>query len=260
MSILEIKNITKYYKRNKAYFKVIDNLSLTVETGDFCQIIGRSGSGKSSLLNLIANLLQVDDGEIYFNSVCVNSASSDKEFVISEVSSTSKILPNANKNKSNYNKYCSGEFKIPSGMSYMPQQFKLLPNLNVWQNIKLVYDMASNKEDIFSNISNFVEYAKYLIDEANLAHLLYSYPSTLSGGELKRVQLVRALILKPVLLLCDEPLSDLDSISRTEVMKLLKTVNEFTTIIMVTHDLDYLNNTNCYTMCDGNLVKGVNLV
>ncbi len=247
MPLLEIKNLTKYYSRSGSYFKVLDNLDLCVNEGDFCQIVGRSGSGKSTLLNIISNLIEIDGGELIFDGKQIKSftdiTTSDREDVDEMI-----------KREKNH------VYSLPENIAYMPQGIKLLPNLTVWQNIRLAYDLYAQKKQIFIKEADFVSYAEELIVRSKIMDILDSYPASLSGGENKRVQLVRSLLLKPRLLLCDEPLSDLDAVSRQEIMELLFECNKFTTIIMVTHDLDYVNKTICYTMTEGRLERGICLL
>lgn len=203
---LEVKGLTKEYIRSKTTFKAVSDVNLAVEPGDFISIIGRSGSGKSTLLNLIAGLLKPTAGSI-------------------EIDGTN-IVDLADKEASLYRN---------SKIGYLPQGQSTLASLTVLDNIRLPYYFYKKDGDV-------TELALSLLKETGILHLADSYPKQLSGGELKRVSIARALINKPDYIIADEPTSDLDTQTTKEIMELLKKISETkTAVIMVTHELDVLD-------------------
>lgn len=223
--MLEIKNITKIYKRANIPFKAVNDVSLKIEKGDFIHIIGRSGSGKSTLLNIIATLLNTDEGELFLE----------------------------NKNYKNLNDNEKSKFRNEN-IGFIPQSPSLLSYLNVLENIMLPYDLYDREGDSEGR-------AIYFLKELAIEHLAKSYPKELSGGELKKVTIARALMNEPKILIADEPTSDLDIENTKEVMELLSKINERgTTLLVVTHELDTLKyGKKIFTMSEGILTEGRNI-
>ncbi|KYM37844.1 ABC transporter ATP-binding protein [Fusobacterium necrophorum subsp. funduliforme] len=223
--MLEIKNISKSYTRaNKAFFAVKD-VSLEIKRGDFIHIIGRSGSGKSTFLNIVAGLLSADSGELLFEG---------QNYILLEDEEKSIF-----RNKT---------------IGFIPQSPALLSYLTVLENIRLAYDL-------YHTDGSSEEKARYFLKELRLEHLVDSYPKELSGGELRRVIILRALITDIQILIADEPTSDLDIEASKEVMELLQKLNERgLTILIVTHELDTLKyGKSIYTMSEGVLSPGNHL-
>lgn len=223
--MLEIKNISKSYTRaNKAFFAVKD-VSLEIKRGDFIHIIGRSGSGKSTFLNIVAGLLSADSGELLFEG---------QNYILLEDEEKSIF-----RNKT---------------IGFIPQSPALLSYLTVLENIRLAYDL-------YHTDGSSEEKARYFLKELRLEHLADSYPKELSGGELRRVIILRALITDIQILIADEPTSDLDIEASKEVMELLQKLNERgLTILIVTHELDTLKyGKSIYTMSEGVLSSGNHL-
>lgn len=217
---LEIKKINKEFNRRESKFFAVNNINLTIGQNDFISIIGHSGSGKSTLLNLIAGLLNPTSGDILLDGKSIINL---KDSEISEI-----------RNKK---------------IGYILQGQSLLPNLTVLENVKLPFELLNN--------GNVNEYALELLDKAGIKHLADSYPSTLSGGEAKRVSVVRALINKPEILLADEPTSDLDEENTEIIMKLFSEISRSgTAVLMVTHNLSTINYGNAiYEMKNGILTR-----
>ncbi len=217
---LEIKKINKEFNRRESNFFAVNNVNLTIGQNDFISIIGHSGSGKSTLLNLIAGLLNPTSGDILLDGKSIINL---KDSEISEI-----------RNKK---------------IGYILQGQSLLPNLTVLENVKLPFELLNN--------GNINEYALELLDKAGIKHLADSYPSTLSGGEAKRVSVVRALINKPEILLADEPTSDLDEENTEIIMKLFSEISKSgTAVLMVTHNLSTTDYGNAiYEMKNGILTK-----
>jgi len=221
--VIQIKNLCKDYNRNGKILHALNNINLEINSGDFINIIGRSGSGKSTLLNICAGMLTPTSGQIFYHNHDI-SRKNDNEL--------SRIR---NKN-----------------IGFIPQEASALENLSVIENILLpacIYSRDNN---------NIEEYARNLLGKFNISGLADSFPEELSGGELRRVLIARALINHPEIIIADEPVSDLDINSACEVMKIFADLNyEGVTILMVSHDLDTLKYGNkIYTMSSGNLLIG----
>ena len=223
--MLEIKNISKSYNRQGKDFFAVKDVNLNISHGDFIHIIGRSGSGKSTFLNIVAGLLSADKGSLSLDGTNYME------------------LPDEEKSK----------FRNKN-IGFIPQSPALLSYLNVLENIRLPYDMYEKEGDSEGK-------ARYFLNELGLEHLAKSYPKELSGGELRRIIIARALMTEPKILIADEPTSDLDIEATKEVMDLLKKINEKgTTVLVVTHELDTLKyGKKVYTMSEGILEDGKKL-
>ncbi len=217
--VLEVKDLCKEYMRGSQPFYAVDHVNFTLEKGDFVSIIGRSGSGKSTMLNLIAGLLEPTEGTVTISGKCLTGMSDEE---LSEVRNTV--------------------------LGYVPQGQTVLSNLNVLDNVRLPFYFS--KRDGTST-----ERAMQLLDMVGIGHLAESMPKELSGGELRRVSIARALMCSHELLVLDEPTGDLDPETTAEIMELLKKIaGEGTAVLMVTHELDtttYGNRT--YVMDRGRL-------
>ncbi|MFR2891965.1 ABC transporter ATP-binding protein [Peptoniphilus grossensis] len=220
-SIITTENLSKSFKRGSNTLFAVKNVNFTLEEGDFVNIIGRSGSGKSTFLNLLSGLLKPTEGKIFAKGKDMSDFS-DREI-------------------SKYRNEVIG---------FVPQSLGTLPNLNVLENVSLPYYLFKRDDSAY-------EKAAMLLDEMGILHLKDDFPKNLSGGELKRVLIARSMINSPELLILDEPTSDLDKNTTMEIMDLLKKINsKGTALIIVTHELDILKygNTLCQ-MEDGSLIK-----
>ena len=220
-SIIKTENLSKSFKRGSNTLFAVKNVNFTLEEGDFVNIIGRSGSGKSTFLNLLSGLLKPTEGKIFAKGKDMSDFS-DREI-------------------SKYRNEVIG---------FVPQSLGTLPNLNVLENVSLPYYLFKRDDSAY-------EKAAMLLDEMGILHLKDDFPKNLSGGELKRVLIARSMINSPELLILDEPTSDLDKNTTMEIMDLLKRINsKGTALIIVTHELDILKygNTLCQ-MEDGSLIK-----
>ena len=219
MNLINVNNLSKSFKRGERDFFAIDNVSFDVKEKDFINIIGKSGSGKSTLLTLLSAIIEPTSGDILVEGK--NLSDMDDE------------------EKSGYR----NEF-----IGYVPQSLGTLPTLNVLDNVRLPY-FFKNRE------GNGVERARMLLDMCGILDLENDFCKNLSGGELKRVLIARALMNEPKILIADEPTSDLDSKTTIEIMNMLKEINEKgTTIIIVTHDNDLLKyGSRLLEMTDGKL-------
>lgn len=222
-NIIEVKNICKSFGCKENRTKVLDDLSLTVEKGEFLSLMGASGSGKSTLLYLIGGLDTPDSGEILLNGRDIAKLR-DKEL--------SKLRR--------------------EGMGFVFQFFNLVQNLTVEDNIllPLVMDGKDPKK--------YRERLDSILKTAGLSEKRRSYPSQLSGGQQQRCAIARAVIYEPQILLADEPTGNLDSKSGTGIMELFRRINKENgiTILMVTHSLECADYSDkVITLCDGCIIN-----
>lgn len=222
-NIIEVKNICKSFGCKENRTKVLDDLSLTVEKGEFLSLMGASGSGKSTLLYLIGGLDTPDSGEILLNGRDIAKLR-DKEL--------SKLRR--------------------EGMGFVFQFFNLVQNLTVEDNIllPLVMDGKDPKK--------YRERLDSILKTAGLSEKRRSYPSQLSGGQQQRCAIARAVIYEPQILLADEPTGNLDSKSGTGIMELFRRINKENgiTILMVTHSLECAAYSDKVIMlCDGCIIN-----
>lgn len=203
MEILKIKNIEKYYGNKGSLTKAINNISFTVEEGEFLSIMGASGSGKTTLLNCISTIDKVTSGHIIVKDKDITTLKGN-----------------------NLNKFRREE------LGFIFQEFNLLDTLTAYENIALA--LTINKE----NPNKIEEKVKKAAQELEITHILNRYPYQLSGGEKQRVASARALVTNPTLILADEPTGALDSKSSRKLLEKLETLNKElkATILMVTHD------------------------
>lgn len=202
MSLLRVENIKKVYGRGVSEVHALDDVSFTVEKGEFLAIIGASGSGKSTLLHILGGVDKASSGEVFINERNITYMSCEQ----------SAIFRRQN-----------------IGLIY--QFYNLIPVLDVEENITLPLKL-DGKNVNQSELNAIIE----MLDLKNRKHHL---PSELSGGQQQRVAIGRAVISKPQLILADEPTGNLDQRNGKEVLSYLKHINETQkqTIILVTHDM-----------------------
>lgn len=211
------KNLTKTYTQGEENIVALDNANLTINPGDFIAVVGKSGSGKSTLLNIIAGLTMPTTGTVHFNG--------------QDIAKLPDTQLSALRN---------------SQIGCIPQVPSVISSLSVLDNVRLPYHLAKREGDSTTR-------ALELLEMVELKKLAKRMPKRLSGGQLKRVCIARALINNPPLLLIDEPTGDLDEKTTTEIMGIFKNLTqEGTAILMVTHDLDTVKYaTSCYEMASG---------
>lgn len=201
--VLEVKDLCKEYTRGGRPFYAVDHVSLTMDKGEFVSIIGRSGSGKSTLLNLIAGLLDPTAGEI---RICGKSLTGMDDRALSALRNTA--------------------------LGYVPQGQTVLGNLTVLDNVRLPFYFGDRT-------GPSADRARELLEQVGIGHLAGSLPRELSGGELRRVSIARAMMCSHDLLVLDEPTGDLDPRTTEEIMTLLQRIAQSgTAVLMVTHELD----------------------
>lgn len=241
LTVLKLTRVTREFMRRNHRFSAVNSVSFSLNSGDFVAIVGKSGNGKSTLLNLIAGLLKPTHGSV---TVLGNEISSH-EFSDAQVS----------------------ELRAKN-IGFVTQSQTLLPNLTVYNNILLPVQIAKNNEQNSENQKSENQnskntegedyYSNRALDFCKRLHiedLLWCYPKELSGGEMRRVMIVRALINNPKLLLLDEPTGDLDPEHTRIVMEILReAANLGAAVLMVTHDSDAASCADrTYTMDFGSL-------
>ena len=220
MEILKVENLSKVYGTGASKVVALDNVSFTVEKGEFVSIVGASGSGKSTLLHLIGGVDRPTSGKVFINDEDIYKLNNDDLAIFR---------------------------RRQIGLIY--QFYNLIPILNVIENIVLPLELDGRKPD--KNDLN--EMLELLGLENRKSHL----PSQLSGGQQQRVSIGRALITRPSLILADEPTGNLDSKASEEIVSLLKKTNKKynQTIIMITHNLEIAKMSDrIITIEDGRIV------
>lgn len=202
-NIVTINSLSKTYGTGDTAVYALKNVNIAIEKNKFTAIIGTSGSGKSTFLNLLGGLDTANSGEILYDETNLLKLSDDK----------------------------LSEFRRKN-IGFVFQFFNLIPELTAKENILMPIKIDNQKTD--------TEYFEQITETLGIKDRLSHYPSQLSGGQQQRTAIARALINKPSLILCDEPTGNLDSKSGKDVLMLLKKLKEELkqTIIMVTHDMN----------------------
>lgn len=221
MAFLEAKKLVKEYKRRGVSFRAVDDIDFAVDTGDFVMIEGESGSGKTTFLNLLTGLTEPTSGNVLISGKPLKDIG-DKEL--------SKI-----RNQK---------------IKYIPQGESLLSALTVRENILFPYTIGGLEKPSYERL---LEVSNML----GITDLLDEYPSELSGGEMRRATIARAVINRPSLIIADEPTGSLDSENTFKVMEIFKTIaSEGTAVIVVTHQKETLGYASrVYGMEQGSLKK-----
>ncbi len=201
MEILKIENLTKVYGKGENEVRAVDNISFSVEKGEFVAIIGPSGSGKSTLLHIIGGVDRPTSGKVWMNGQDVYAQNEDQLAIFR---------------------------RRQVGLIY--QFYNLIPVLNVVENITLPVLMDGRK------VNN--ERLNELLETLSLENRRKNLPNQLSGGQQQRVSIGRALMNAPAVVLADEPTGNLDSKNSQEILELLKYSNKKygQTLIIITHD------------------------
>ena len=198
--LIKLNHITKEYRNGKQSLNVLKGISLDINAGDFVSIVGKSASGKSTLLNIIG-LLDVDFSGKYL-------------FEEKEINRTSDLKLSKFRNQK---------------IGFIFQNFNLIDEYTVLENIYL--------PSLYSDTKINTEYIQYLIKKLNLEQQVNEYACNLSGGQKQRVAIIRALANKPSLIIADEPTGSLDEKNRNLILNIFRDIHEEgMTIILVTHD------------------------
>ena len=221
MEILKVENLVKTYGKGETKINAVDNVSYTVNKGEFVAIVGASGSGKSTLLHLIGGVDRPTSGKVYIDGKDIYSLNNDNLAIFR---------------------------RRQIGLIY--QFYNLIPILNVEENITLPCDLDGTTVDK----QRLQDLLKTLGLENRKTHL----PNQLSGGQQQRVSIGRAMINNPSIMLADEPTGNLDSKASEEIISLLKLSNKKfnQTVIIITHDLEIAKEAErVITIEDGKIIK-----
>lgn len=225
--MIKVKNLRFRYDKKNTIFEndIINDVSFEIENGEFVAFIGPSGSGKTTLLNLVSGIISPDAGDIYYDNVNI-----------------------CNLTDLEHSKH------LNQTIGFIFQQFCLEPNFTVYENVIIPYIInqkitKSDKEKIRNRVLE-------LLDIVGIKDKIDRKASDLSGGEMQRVSIARALMNRPKYIFADEPTGSLDSKNNDMIMELLVKLQEMGhTIIMVTHNLDNLKYcTRVIKIKDGSIV------
>ena len=198
MSFVEFKNVTRFFTMGSNVIKAADGVDFTIEEGEFCVIVGPSGAGKTTVLNMLGGMDSVTGGEIYVDGTKISSYN-EKQLTL-------------------YRRYDVG---------FVFQFYNLIQNLTALANVEIASEICKDPLD-----------AKKTLEQVGLAERMNNFPAQLSGGEQQRVSIARAIAKNPKLLLCDEPTGALDYETGKNILKLLHDVcrENKKTVIVITHN------------------------
>jgi len=201
---IRLEELCKYYKRGSEIIRALDGVTLDIDRGEFVAVVGRSGSGKTTMLDLIGLLLRPTSGRLIIDDV-----------------DTAKL--------SDADRAHMRALKV----GFVFQEYNLLPGLNVLENVMLPLRYVKKTDDGRAH-------ALELLERVDLTDRIKHRPSELSGGQQQRVAIARSMINRPSLILLDEPTGAVDTETAEQLVALLKRLNreDQVTIIVVTHDLD----------------------
>ncbi len=202
--IIEVKNATKIYKVGSEKILALDNVSFTINKGDFCCLLGSSGSGKSTLLNIMAGIEKITSGEILIKG----------------------------KNITKMGEHQLAKFR-QKYLGFVFQSYNLINSLNAIENVELPLIFKEEPHKIR------IKKAKIMLEKVGLKERMKHKPTQMSGGQQQRVGIARAFVAKPEVVFADEPTGNLDSKTSNEIMQIIKQMatDYNQTIVMVTHDV-----------------------
>ena len=195
---VKLEQVTKIYKMGEVEIHAVDGVDFTIEEGEFCVIVGPSGAGKTTVLNMLGGMDSVTGGEIYVDGTKISSYN-EKQLTL-------------------YRRYDVG---------FVFQFYNLIQNLTALENVEIASEICKDPLD-----------AKKTLEQVGLAERMNNFPAQLSGGEQQRVSIARAIAKNPKLLLCDEPTGALDYETGKNILKLLHDVcrENKKTVIVITHN------------------------
>lgn len=220
--LMQIKDISKFYEMGGETVVALDNISLSVQDGDYTSIMGPSGSGKSTLMNIIGLLDEFDEGSYTLNNTNIGDYSEKNVASIRN-----------------------------EEIGFIFQSFNLLPRMSILENVMLplVYAGTSLKERR--------QKAEEALDKVGLGNRLDHRPNEISGGQKQRVAIARAIVNDPTFLLADEPTGNLDMSTAEDIMRIFQELNrDGATIIMVTHEREIAEySKKIVHLRDGNIIE-----
>ncbi|MCB5138300.1 mutanobactin A system ABC transporter ATP-binding subunit MubX [Streptococcus mutans] len=198
MNIIEFKNVSKRYKVGNQEIEAVKHVSFNIESGEFVVVLGASGAGKSTILNLLGGMDTVSEGQILVEG--------------------QDIVRFSEKGLTKYR---------AEKIGFVFQFYNLISNLNTLENVEFAIEVSQKSLN-----------PKDILERVGLSQRLKNFPSQLSGGEQQRVSIARAIAKNPLLLLCDEPTGALDYETGKEVLQLIKELNESTkkSVVLITHN------------------------
>ena len=198
MSFIEFKNVSKIYKMGEVEIKALDNISFEIEKGEFVVVLGASGAGKTTILNILGGMDTASSGEIIVDGNNISKANE--------------------KQLTDYRRYDIG---------FVFQFYNLVQNLTARENVELAVQICKEPLD-----------SRFVLKMVGLEDRINNFPSQLSGGEQQRVAIARAVAKNPKLLLCDEPTGALDYKTGKQVLKVLQEMSykHNMTVVMITHN------------------------
>ena len=204
MAGVELHELTKHYRRGNEIIRALDGVTVTIEPGQFVAVVGRSGSGKTTMLDLIGLLLRPTGGNLVVDGVDTGKLSDSERAHMRAVK-----------------------------VGFVFQEYNLLPTLNVVENVMMPLRYVRGHRDGGAR-------AHDLLDKVGLGDRLKHRPSELSGGQQQRVAIARSMINRPSIILLDEPTGAVDTETADQLVGLLKEINreDGVTIVVVSHDLD----------------------
>ena len=210
MASIELIDLTKHYKQGSTLVKALDSVNLSIESGEFVSIVGRSGSGKTTALDLLGLLLRPTSGQVMLDGA-----------------DTGKLRDGARADLRGQK------------LGFVFQEFNLLPGLSAIQNVMLPLRYHKNGKDGKAR-------AAALLEEVGLKDRMHHRPDQMSGGEQQRTAIARALINRPTLVLGDEPTGEVDSETSQQIVALMRRMNRDhgVTFVIVTHDTDVAGQTD----------------
>jgi putative ABC transport system ATP-binding protein len=223
VAILEVRSLTKIIDTGTHRVEILRGIDFEVPTGQFVAIMGASGSGKSTLLGLLAGLDTATSGTVVLDGVDITGLKEDK-----------LALVRGRK------------------IGFVFQSYQLIPTLTAEENVLLPHELMGGA------VAAGTARARELLEKVGLSDRMDHYPVQLSGGEQQRVALARAFMVKPPILMADEPTGNLDSVNGAHVLELLIALNqrEGTTLVLVTHDMKLASLADrIVTLSDGKIVK-----
>ena len=198
MGYITFENVCKYYESGSTVVKAVDNVSFSIEKGEFCVVLGPSGAGKTTILNLLGGMDKATSGVITVGGKQITGLRGPQ---LTEYRRTD--------------------------VGFVFQFYNLMPNLTALENVELARQVCKNALD-----------PRQVMEQVGLGERLNNFPAQLSGGEQQRVSIARALCKNPALLLCDEPTGALDSKTGVQVLSLLTDVcrTHNATVVIITHN------------------------